>query len=63
MLTNEGTNSQGQTHWKLHVPDEHCALGLEVGIFATANGLMVGGNLLPWNEVYVAQQKALGRVF
>lgn len=59
MITSEGINNAGQTHWKLHVPDEHCMPGLEVGIFATANGLMIGGELLPWHELYAAKLKAL----
>lgn len=62
MLTREGPNGQGQTFWKLHVPDEHCAPGLEVGVIATADGLMVGGDVIPWNEIEVAKLRALGRL-
>jgi len=63
MLTNEGVGPNGNTHWKLHVPDVHCVPGLEVGIFATADGLMIGGNIIPWRDLHVAEHKALGRVF
>lgn len=27
MITSEGVNGDQQTHWKLHVPDEHCQRG------------------------------------
>lgn len=63
MLTQEGVNSSGNTHWKLHVPDEVCRPGLEVGIFALSDGLMIGGHVIPWGDLYAARLKALGNVF
>lgn len=58
MITKEGVNTTGETHWKLHVPDEHCAPGLEVGILATESGLKIGGELINWGEIEKARKKA-----
>lgn len=56
MITREGVNKYDQTEWKLHVPDEQCFPGLEVGIFAIHSGLMIGGNLITWEELEAAKQ-------
>lgn len=56
MITREGVNKLNQTEWKLHVPDEHCLPGLEVGIFATQEGLMIGGNVITWEELNLARE-------
>ena len=58
MITEEGRNSKDETHWKLHVPDEHCAPGLEVGIVATEQGLRIGGELLTWIDIETAKMYA-----
>jgi len=58
VITEEGINGSGQTHWKLHVPEEHCAPGLEVGILATERGLMIGGELISWGDIEKARTEA-----
>jgi hypothetical protein len=63
MLTYEGVNGAGQKHWKLHVPDDVACPGLEVGIFSTSTGLMIGGNLISWSDLEAAKRQALGEVF
>lgn len=58
MITKEGFNSRNEHYWKLHVPDEHCAPGLEVGIVATDSGLVIGGNRITWGELEIAKREA-----
>lgn len=58
MITEEGINGSGETHWKLHVPEEHCVPGLEVGIYATERDLKIGGELINWGEIEKARKEA-----
>ena len=58
MITKEGFNNQNEHIWKLYVPDDFCVSGLEVGIYATTDGLMIGGDLISWGELEVAKREA-----
>ena len=58
MITKEGFNANKEHIWKLHVPDEFCAPGLEVGIYATSTGLLIAGNLISCGELEIAKREA-----
>ena len=58
MITKEGVSRKNEHVWTLHVPDEFCTPGLEVGIYATTVGLMIGGNLISWGELEIAKIEA-----
>ena len=60
MIVISGVNGYGEQHWTLHIPDEHCAPGLEVGVVATAKGLVVGDGVISWADIDSAREKALG---
>lgn len=58
MLKKGGFDGKDRQHWTLHVPDEHCSPGLEVGIVAGENGLEIGGELINWGEIETARREA-----
>jgi hypothetical protein len=58
MITRSGVNGYGEHHWTLHVPEERCVVGLEVGVIATAKGLVVGDGVISWDELDVGRQMA-----
>jgi hypothetical protein len=58
MIAKSGVNGYGEQHWTLHVPEEHCAGGLEVGVVATAKGLVVGDGVISWDELDAGRQMA-----
>ena len=59
MSAKSGVNGYGEQHWTLHVPAEHCAPGLEVGVVATAKGLVVGDGVISWADIELARENAL----
>ena len=59
MIAKAGINGYGEQHWTLHVPKEHCAPGLEVGVVATSKGLVVGDGIISWEDIDNAREKAL----
>lgn len=58
MLKKEGFDGMDRQHWKLLVPDEHCAPGLEVGVVACETGLQIGGEIISWGDLEKAKRKA-----
>ena len=58
MLKREGVGGTGHTYWKLIVPDEVIAKGLEVGVIATEEGIEIGGEEITWDELDDAKKAA-----
>lgn len=57
MIKQAGVNGYNETHWTLHVPDEHCQPGLEVGIICVEKGIRIGGDLIPWGQIDEARSR------
>ena len=58
MLKKGGKNGYDWQSWKLTVPDEHCAPGLEIGVVADADGLSIGDGTITWEELDKAKKAA-----
>lgn len=54
-------NHYGETFWRLQVPKEHAAGGLEIGVVANEEGIEFGGELIPWAEIEEAKTTATDR--
>lgn len=60
MLRKDGLNGLKETCMALCVPKEHCKPGLEVNVIIGSGGIMIGGEVIEWNELEVAKLRARG---
>ena len=58
MLKRNGENGIGHSFWTLHVPEEHCKAGLEVSVLTNELGVCIGGQLITWQDLDAAKEKA-----
>lgn len=59
MLRKSGVNGYDETSYTLHIPDEYCSPGLEVGIIFTARGINMSGQTIAWKDVDAMRKLAL----
>jgi len=53
---------ESRPSWTLHVPEEHCTPGLEVGIFPSKDGILIGGETISWEEIEHARISVGGSI-
>ena len=60
MLRKDGLNGAKETTYTLFVPEEHCVKGLEVNVRTSVEGMVIGGELIGWDEIDIARLRVKG---
>jgi hypothetical protein len=56
-LRRTGENGNGETFWKLDIPEEFVPGGLEVGVRLHDEGIQIAGETITWVEIEAARAK------